>query len=356
LKEEVGEEEVARVVSRWTGIPVTRLIEEEARKLEKMEETLAKRVVGQREAIVAVANAIRRSRAGIAEETKPMGSFMFLGPTGVGKTETARALAGFLFNDESALVRLDMSEYMEKHTVSKMIGSPPGYVGYEEGGQLTEKIRRRPYSVILLDEIEKAHPEVFNILLQILEDGRLTDAKGRVASFKNAILIMTSNVGSEHIAKMGSLGFLGERDTAARTDLKDKVMEALRENFRPEFLNRIDEIVIFNYLGREEIKKIVDLELQKVVERLQAKDIEIKTTQTAKDVLAERGFDPNLGARPLKRVIQKLVLDPLALKIVSGQIAEKEKVVIDAEKDQIIFRTTGDLITKKEWPKVSSKS
>ncbi len=347
LKEDVGEEDVARVVSRWTGIPVTSLIEEEAKKLEKMEEILARRVIGQPEAISAVARAIRRSRAGIAEESRPMGSFMFLGPTGVGKTETARALAGFLFNDESALIRLDMSEYMEKHTVSKMIGSPPGYVGYEEGGQLTEKIRRRPYAVILLDEIEKAHPEVFNILLQILEDGRLTDAKGRVASFKNAILIMTSNVGSEYIAKMGSLGFLGDRKEGEAVDLKNKVMEALKENFRPEFLNRIDEIVIFNYLGKEEIKQIVELELQKVMTRLSAKNIEIKVTPAAKDVLAEQGFDQNLGARPLKRVIQKSVLDPLALKIVSGEVKEKDRVVIDAADNKIVFR---------EWQKVSSKS
>jgi len=356
LKEEVAEEDVAQVVSRWTGIPVTRLIEEEAKKLERMEEIIAKRVIGQKEAISAVSRAIRRSRAGIAEEQRPMGSFMFLGPTGVGKTETARALAGFLFNDESALVRLDMSEYMEKHTVSKMIGSPPGYVGYEEGGQLTEKIRRRPYSVVLLDEVEKAHPEVFNILLQILEDGRLTDAKGRVASFKNAILIMTSNVGSEHIAKMGSLGFLGVGEEEAKTDLKEKVMEALRESFRPEFLNRIDEIVIFNYLGKPEIKTIVDLELQKVVQRLAYKKIEIKIAQAAKDFLAEKGFDANLGARPLKRVIQKLVLDPLALKIVAGQIKEKDKIVIDAEQDQIIFRTPSDLMKQVAWQKTSSKS
>ena len=355
LKEEVTEEDVARVVSRWTGIPITRLIEEEAKKLEKMEEILSHRVIGQREAISAVSRAIRRSRAGIAEEQRPMGSFMFLGPTGVGKTETARALAGFLFNDESALVRLDMSEYMERHTVSKMIGSPPGYIGYEEGGQLTEKIRRRPYSVILLDEVEKAHPEVFNILLQILEDGRLTDAKGRMASFKNAILIMTSNIGSEHIAKMGSLGFLGT-EQAAQEDLKEKVLEALRDNFRPEFLNRIDEIIIFNYLGKEEIKKIVELELKKVAQRLGDKNIEIKITQGAKDLLAEQGFDVNLGARPLKRVIQKLVLDPLASKIVSSEVKEKDKIVIDAEKDQIIFRMPSDLMTKREWPKVSSKS
>ena len=346
LKEEVTEEDVARVVSRWTGIPVTRLIEEEAKKLEKMEEALSRRVIGQKQAIKAVSNAIRRSRAGISEENRPMGSFMFLGPTGVGKTETARALAEFLFNDESALVRLDMSEYMERHTVSKIIGSPPGYVGYEEGGQLTEKIRRRPYSVILLDEIEKAHPEVFNILLQILEDGRLTDAKGRTASFKNAILIMTSNIGSEHIAEMSSLGFLGDREREIKNNLRDKVMAALREHFRPEFLNRIDEVVIFNYLGRSEIKKIVNLELEKVAKRLKQKNIELKVSQSAKDILAERGFDPNWGARPLKRVIQKLVLDPLAVKIVTSQIKEKDKVVVDADKGQIIFRTPADLTAR----------
>ncbi len=341
LKEDVGQEDVAKVVSRWTGIPVTRLLEEEAKKLEKMEDILSRRVIGQKEAIEAVSSAIRRSRAGISEESRPMGSFLFLGPTGVGKTETARALASFLFNDESALVRMDMSEYMEKHAVSKIIGSPPGYVGYEEGGQLTEKIRRRPYSVILLDEIEKAHPEVFNILLQILEDGRLTDAKGRTASFKNAILIMTSNIGSEHIAKMGSLGFLGDRESKANEDLKSKVMDALRDNFRPEFLNRIDEVIIFNYLGKAEIKQIVDLELQKVSSRLLGKEVEIKVTQPAKELLAEKGFDANLGARPLKRIIQKLVLDPLALKIVAGQM--QKKVVIDAEGDKIVFRSPGDL-------------
>jgi len=347
LKEEVTEEEVARVVSKWTGIPLTRLLEEEARKLEKMEEVLGKRVIGQLEAISAISNAIRRSRAGISEENKPLGSFMFLGPTGVGKTETARALAEFLFNDENALVKLDMSEYMEKHTVSKMIGSPPGYIGYEEGGQLTEKIRRRPYSVILLDEIEKAHPDVFNILLQILEDGRLTDAKGRTASFKNLILIMTSNIGSEHIAKIGSLGFLGEKEEEEKKSLKDKVMEALREEFRPEFLNRIDEIIIFNYLQKPEIKKIVDLELNKVAERLKSKKIEIKVTEGAKELLSEKGFDPNLGARPLKRVIQRLVLDPLSLKIVSGELKDGERVVVDSVNDQIIFRTAKDLVREK---------
>jgi len=344
LKEEIEEEDVARVVSKWTGIPVMRLIEEEARKLEKMEEIISQRVIGQKEAILAVSNAIRRSRAGISEENRPLGSFMFLGPTGVGKTETARALAAFLFNDENSLVRLDMSEYMEKHTVSKIIGSPPGYVGYEEGGQLTERVRRRPYSVILLDEIEKAHPEVFNILLQILEDGRLTDAKGRVAFFKNAILVMTSNIGSEYIAKMGSLGFLGKKEETENQSLKEKVMEALKESFRPEFLNRIDDIVIFNYLGRPEIKKIVELELKKVAKRLRNKKIKIKVSEKAKKLLAEQGFDPNLGARPLKRVIQRKVLDPLALKIVAGLIKEGQEVMIDTEAKKIIIRTPGDLI------------
>ena len=345
LKEEVSEEDVAKLVSKWTGIPVTRLLEEEVKKLEKMEETVSRRVIGQREAIEAISNAVRRSRAGISEENRPLGSFMFLGPTGVGKTETARALAEFLFNDENALVRLDMSEYMEEHTVSKMIGSPPGYVGYEEGGQLTEKIRRRPYAVILLDEIEKAHPKVFNILLQILEDGRLTDAKGRTASFKNSILIMTSNVGSDVIAKEASLGFVGgEGEKSQREALKEKVMAALKENFRPEFLNRIDEIIIFNYLGKLEIKKIVDLELAKVAERLKNKKIEIQTTESAKEFLAERGFDQNLGARPLKRVIQKQVLDPLSLKIVSGEVKEGERVMVDLEEGKIIFRTPKNLI------------
>ena len=350
LKEEVEEEDVAQVVSRWTGIPITRLIEKEAKKLEKMEEIILKRVVGQLPAIKAVSSAIRRSRAGISEENRPMGSFMFLGPTGVGKTETARALAEFLFNDEKALVRLDMSEYMEKHTVSKMIGSPPGYVGYEEGGQLTEKIRRRPYSVILLDEIEKAHPEVFNILLQILEDGRLTDAKGRTASFKNTILIMTSNIGSEYIAKMGSLGFLGEKEDLERQSLKEKVMEALKENFRPEFLNRIDEIIIFNYLGKPEIRKIVDLELSKVQDRLKNKKIGIRASEKTKQFLAEKGFDPNLGARPLKRVIQKEVLDPLALKIVAGEVKEGERVIVDVENDKIIFQTPKDYYPLRSQP------
>ena len=356
LREEVVEEDVALVASRWTGIPITRLLEEEAKKLEKMEQIVSRRVIGQPEAISAIANALRRSRAGIAEENRPLGSFMFLGPTGVGKTETARAVAEFLFNDENALVRLDMSEYMEKHTISKMIGSPPGYVGYEEGGQLTEKIRRRPYSVILLDEIEKAHPEVFNILLQILEDGRLTDAKGRTASFKNTILIMTSNIGSDVIIQMGGrLGFdTQEENVSKKENLKERVMSVLKNSFRPEFLNRIDEIIIFNYLDKPEIKKIVELELEKVASRLKAKKASLSCSERVKEILAEEGFDLNLGARPLKRVIQKKLLDPLSLKIVSGEIQEGERILVDAEDGEIIFRETKDFIKIK--PKKPKKA
>jgi ATP-dependent Clp protease ATP-binding subunit ClpA len=306
---------------------------------------MSQRVIGQKHAILAISNAIRRARAGISEENRPLGSFMFLGPTGVGKTETAKALADFLFNDENALVRLDMSEYMEKHTVSKIIGSPPGYVGHEEGGQLTEKIRRRPYAVILLDEIEKAHPEVFNILLQILEDGRLTDAKGRVASFKNALLIMTSNAGSDIIAKQASLGFIGKDDKENQKDiLHEKVFSALKNNFRPEFLNRIDEIIIFNYLGKSDIEKIVDLELLKVAKRLAKKEISIKITEKVKDFVAKKGFDPNLGARPLKRVIQKEILDPLSLKIISNEFGNEKRIIVDFEKGKMLFLTSKDLI------------
>ncbi|MEA3344254.1 MAG: AAA family ATPase [Patescibacteria group bacterium] len=335
LKKEIEEEDVARVVSRWTGIPVMKLIEEDVSKLEKMEDILSSRVIGQKQAISAISRAVRRSRAGISEENKPLGSFMFLGPTGVGKTETARALAEFLFNDEDSLIVVDMSEYMEKHSISKIIGSPPGYVGYEEGGQITEKVRRRPYSVILLDEIEKAHPEVFNILLQILEDGRLTDAKGRKVSFKNTILIMTSNLGSEHIAKIESLGFLGKKAEAERRSVKEKIMEVLKEEFRPEFINRIDEIVIFNYLGKAEIKEIVGLELDKVAERLKTKKINLEFSEKAKLLLVARGFDSALGARPLKRVIQREVLDPLALQIVTGLVQEGDRVVVDVKDNKI---------------------
>jgi len=348
LKEEITEEDIAGVVSRWTGIPVARLLEAEAKKLAHMEELLSSRVIGQKKGIQAIANSIRRSRAGISAPNRPLGSFMFLGPTGVGKTETARALAEFLFNDENAMVRLDMSEYMEKHSVAKMIGSPPGYVGHEEGGQLTEKIRRRPYSVILLDEVEKAHPEVFNLLLQILEDGRLTDSKGRLTSFNNSILIMTSNLGSEHIMEFKNLGFRSDNGNGRKKEVEEKVMEALRNHFRPEFLNRIDEIVIFNYLGKEEIRKIVDLEFNKSVSSLEkSQGITMKITAKAKNWLVEKGYDPDLGARPLKRVIQREILNPLALKIISGDLRKKERVTVDLEDDKIVFHSLSKLRKKK---------
>ncbi len=337
LKEEVTSEDIAKVVARWTGIPVTKLLESEAEKLKNIEKALAKRVVGQDHAISAIAHAIRRSRAGIGEEKRPAGSFLFLGPTGVGKTETAKALAEFLFNDESALIQIDMSEYMERHSISKFIGSPPGYVGYEEGGQLTEKIRRRPYSVILFDEIEKAHPEVFNLLLQVLEEGKLTDAKGRVTSFRNAILIMTSNIGSEYISQMGALGFVPE-SAKEKESLKAKVIEALKERFRPEFLNRIDEIIIFNHLTLEDIKKIVDLELEKVEKRLEDKEIALQVSEEAKAYLAEIGYSQELGARPLKRVIQKKILDPLAFYLVIGEISPGSKVKIDLKQGKLTFK------------------
>ena len=352
LKEEVTEEDIAQVVGRWTGIPVTRLIESEARKLAKMEDILKDRVIGQEQGIIALSNAIRRGRAGISDENRPMGVFLFLGPTGVGKTETARVLADFLFNTEKALVRVDMSEYIEKYSVSKILGSPPGYVGYEEGGQLTEKIRKRPYSVVLLDEIEKANPEIFNILLQIFEDGRLTDAKGRVVSFKNTIIIMTSNLGSDYIAAMKPLGFESAEavDKSRSENLKTKVHEVLKETFKPEFLNRIDETVIFNYLGKKELRKIVDLELAKVEKRLgSAKEIQMRCTKELCDALVDKGFDANLGARPLKRVIQRLILDPLSMQIISGQLVAGSNITIDYKGDEVLFNLP------QAFPKMNKK-
>jgi ATP-dependent Clp protease ATP-binding subunit ClpB len=328
LKEEVDEEDVAEVVSRWTRIPVSRLLEGEVQKLLRMEERLHLRVVGQDEAIQAVANAIRRARAGLQDPNRPLGSFIFLGPTGVGKTELARALAEFLFDDEQAMVRLDMSEYMEKHTVSRLIGSPPGYVGYEEGGQLTEAVRRRPYSIVLLDEIEKAHPDVFNVLLQILDDGRLTDGHGRTVDFKNTVVIMTSNLGSQWIADLGA----GQEE-----EMRRRVMEALRAQFRPEFLNRVDEAVIFHRLSREHIVRIVDLQLATLKVRLADRHIDIELTDAARDLLAEQGYDQAYGARPLKRAIQRLVLDPLALKVLGGEFKDGDTVVVDAANGQITF-------------------
>ncbi|MFH1078516.1 MAG: ATP-dependent chaperone ClpB [Patescibacteria group bacterium] len=344
LKDAVTDEDIACVVMRWTGIPVSRMLESEAVKLAKLEQELAKRVVGQAEAVKAVSNALRRSRAGIGEEGRPIGSFLFLGPTGVGKTELAKALAEIMFDDESAIVRVDMSEYMEKHSVSRMIGSPPGYVGYDEGGQLTEKIRRRPYSVVLLDEVEKAHPDVFNALLQVLDDGRLTDGKGRTVSFKNAIVIMTSNIGSDTILDWGTrheeIGFRGtEQEPADREDgIRERVMGMLHDSFRPEFLNRLDEIVMFHALGRKELAKIVDLQLARVAERLHKKRITVAFTDAAKKLIAEKGYDPSYGARPLKRAIQDLVLDDLSLKIIEGTIAEGDNVTITAEKGKIVIK------------------
>ena len=340
LREEITEEDIARVVSRWTGIPVSKMLEGELEKLAHMEEELKKRVVGQDEAIHSIANAIRRSRAGISEENRPIGSFIFLGPTGVGKTELAKSLAEFLFNNEKSLVRLDMSEYMEAHSTARMIGSPPGYVGYEEGGQLTEIIRRKPYSVILFDEIEKAHPQVFNILLQIMDDGRLTDAKGRVVNFKNAVIIMTSNIGSEIIYRMREVGFKrerGEEGIIKEEDTKEKVMAALRENFRPEFINRVDEIIIFHPLDKKVLEIIVDLQLQRVEKNLLEKEISVEVTAGAKNYLTQKGFDPVFGARPLKRVIQNEILDELALEIIEGKIGKGKKVKIGVKGGKIIF-------------------
>ena len=343
LKEEIDHEDIAKVVARWTGIPVSKMLESEIKKLAKAELELSKRVRGQDDAIKSVANAIRRSRAGISEEQKPIGSFLFVGPTGVGKTELAKTLAEFMFNDESALVRLDMSEFMEKHSVAKMIGSPPGYIGHEEGGQLTEKIRRRPYSVILFDEIEKAHPEVFNILLQILDDGRLTDAKGRVVNFKHSIIIMTSNLGNE-VIKQYSIGFSdgGNGDEAIKirdSEMKEKIDVILRENFKLEFLNRIDEIVIFKSLSKRVLAEIVDLELNKLEKRLLDKNIKIKIAVKVKKMLAEKGYDITFGARPLKRIIQNSILDELALEIIEGKIKEGNKISIDlGVKDKVLVR------------------
>ncbi|HOW60306.1 MAG TPA: ATP-dependent chaperone ClpB [Candidatus Moranbacteria bacterium] len=340
LKEEITEEDIARVVSRWTGIPISKMLQSEIEKLAYMEKELAKKVIGQDEAIKSISNAIRRSRAGISEENRPIGSFIFLGPTGVGKTELAKTLTEFLFNDPKSLVRLDMSEYMEAHSTAKMIGSPPGYVGYEEGGQLTEIIRRRPYSVILFDEIEKAHPQVFNILLQILEDGRLTDAKGRVVNFKNSVIVMTSNVGSDIIYKMQSFGFQSERKECidGEDEMRNKIQASLKEQFKPEFLNRIDEIIIFHPLNKKILQQIVDLQINIVQKRLGEKNIKLKISNEAKMYLTQKGYDPIYGARPLKRIIQNEILDELALQIIEKKIAEGDTVNVKLENGKIAFK------------------
>ncbi|MEA3249411.1 MAG: AAA family ATPase [Patescibacteria group bacterium] len=337
LKEEVTEEDVAGVIARWTGIPVSKMLQEEAARVARLEDELKRRVVGQNEAIKAVSNAIRRSRAGVSEENRPIGSFLFLGPTGVGKTELARALAEFMFDDETALVRLDMSEYGEKHTVSRMLGSPPGYIGHEEGGQLTELVRRRPYSVVLLDEIEKAHPDVWNTFLQILDEGHVTDSKGRKVNFKNTVIIMTSNIGSDMILesdkRLSTIGFGDGEDEG--DSISGKILDLLKEHMKPEFLNRLDDVIVFGALTEEQIVQIADLQLARVAKRLAEQHIEIDVTDTAKKLLAKKGFDPAFGARPLKRVIQREVLDPIAMMIVEGKFPDGGKVIVDVRKNEL---------------------
>jgi len=329
LKEEVEPEDIAEVVSKWTGIPVQRMLEGERQKLLRMEEVLRRRVVGQDEAIRAVANSVRRARAGLQDPNRPLGSFIFLGPTGVGKTELCKALAEFLFDDEDAMVRLDMSEFMEQHSVARLIGAPPGYVGYEEGGRLTEAVRRRPYSVVLFDEIEKAHREVFNALLQVLDDGRLTDGKGRTVDFKNTIIVMTSNIGSEWIQDLTS--------PEQRPELEARVRMALREQFRPEFLNRIDEIIVFNALSQERVREIARIQMGYLARRLREHGIRMEATDAAVALVADRGYDPAYGARPLRRAIQRLIENPLAARILAGEFPEGSTVVVDARGDEVVF-------------------
>ena len=331
LKEEVDEEDIAEVVSRWTHIPVSKLVEGEVHKLLTMEDRLHARVVGQDEAVVAVSNAIRRARAGLQDPNRPLGSFLFLGPTGVGKTEMARALAEFLFDDEQALIRIDMSEYQEKHTVSRLIGAPPGYVGYDEAGQLTEAVRRRPYAVVLFDEIEKANPEVLNVMLQLLDDGRLTDGKGRTVDFRNTVVIMTSNLGSQYLTEQAAEGTLSE-------GVRRQVLDALRTHFRPEFLNRIDETIVFHSLSRSDMASIIDIQARHLLQRLVDRKIHVELTPAARALLVQEGYDPAYGARPLKRTIQRRVLDPLARDVLEGRFHEGDRVLIDADGDRIAFR------------------
>ncbi len=338
---EIDEEEIAEVLSAWTGIPVFKLTEEETEKLLRMEDELHKRLIDQEEAVTAVSKSIRRTRAGLKDPKRPSGSFIFLGPSGVGKTELSKTLAEFLFGDEDALIQLDMSEYMEKHTVSRLIGSPPGYVGYEEGGQLTEAVRRKPFSVVLFDEIEKAHPDVFNTLLQILEDGHLTDAQGHTVDFKNTVIIMTSNLGTRDIQKGPGIGFAAHPDEKVTYDrMKEKVLEELKRSFRPEFLNRIDEVIVFHSLSQENVKAIVDLMMKRVREQLKAKDVEIELTDAAKTLLAEKGYDPALGARPLRRTLQRMVEDPLSEKLLWKEFKAGETVIVDVQDGDITFEHT----------------
>ncbi len=335
---EVTIEDIAEVVSNWTGVPVSKLAQTETDRLLKLEEILHSRVIGQSEAVVAVSKAVRRARAGLKDPKRPIGSFVFLGPTGVGKTELARALAESMFGDEDAMIRIDMSEYMEKHSTSRLVGSPPGYVGYEEGGQLTEKVRRKPYSVILLDEIEKAHPDVFNILLQVLEDGRLTDSKGRTVDFRNTVLIMTSNVGAQSLKSNKYVGFNIQDGKQDYKDMKGKVMEELKRAFRPEFLNRIDEIIVFHSLEKDHLKEIVTLMSNQLTKRLKEQDIHLELTLSAKEKIAEEGFDPEYGARPLRRAIQKYVEDKLSEELLRGKVLTGQNVLIDVEDNEFVVK------------------
>ncbi len=338
LDEVVDVDDIAEVVAQWTGIPVSQVMETEAEKLLNMEERLHDRIVGQDEAIHALADAIRRARAGLKDPRRPIGSFIFLGSSGVGKTEMAKALAEFMFDDEDAVVRVDMSEYREQHSVSRLFGAPPGYIGYEEGGQLTEAVRRRPYRVVLFDEIEKAHPEVWNSLLQILDDGRLTDGQGRIVDFRNTVLIMTSNLGTEFVTRSGTLGFQRSDDTETREN-EEKIERALKDTFRPEFLNRIDEVIIFSQLSPEDMERIVDLQMEQIRERLAEHGIEVDITESARTWLAQEGYDPAFGARPLKRALQKHVESPLSIRILQGEFSEGDLVIVDyAKEDGLVFR------------------
>lgn len=356
LKEEITGEDIAEVVARWTGIPLTKMLEEERVKLEKMEAELNKRVIGQNEAISRIANVIRRSRAGISDPNRPIGSFIFLGPTGVGKTELTKALAQFMFNDDRALIRVDMSEYMERHSVSKLVGSPPGYVGHDEAGQLTEAVRHRPYSVILFDEVEKAHPEVFNILLQLIDEGRMTDGKGRIVNFKNTIIILTSNIGSQFIDKMESIGFSNNSQLQDYNGMKDKVMESLKDHFRPEFINRLDEIIVFDMLSKEAIKEIVNLRIKVVLERLLSKGIEFKISESALEYLAKEGYDPHFGARPLNRVIQNKILNPVATYIISNGVKKGDTVSVNTKGAELVIETKKGTKNKIKSPiKIDAK-
>jgi len=338
LNMEVTPEDIATVVASWTGIPVLKLKEEETERLLKMEEILHDRVIGQDEAVKSVSRAVRRARAGLKDPKRPIGSFIFLGPTGVGKTELARAVAETLFGDEDAMIRVDMSEYMEKHSTARLVGAPPGYVGYDEGGQLTEKVRRKPYSVILLDEIEKAHPDVFNILLQVLDDGRLTDSKGRTVDFRNTVVIMTSNVGASMIKKNTTLGFTTGDTERKYQDMKDKVMDELKKSFRPEFLNRIDEVIVFHSLEQEHIEQIVSLMTEELRKRLKEQSIDFQLTDDAKKILAKEGFDPAYGARPLRRAIQRHIEDRLSEELLKGNISKGDTVNIESEDGQLVVK------------------